>query len=58
MTLELSIMLLELSIMLLENIYSTGVTHDDHHIAISWKGLTLKVYYTIKKGFIVLSLKL
>ncbi len=29
MLLELSIMLLELSIMLLENIYSTGVTHDD-----------------------------
>jgi hypothetical protein len=30
-TLELSFMLLELAIMLLENIYSTGVTHDDRH---------------------------
>jgi hypothetical protein len=31
-TLESSIILLELSIMLLENIYSTGVTHDDRHL--------------------------
>jgi hypothetical protein len=25
------VMILEVSFMLLENIYSTGVTHDDHH---------------------------
>jgi hypothetical protein len=25
---------LELSIMLLENIYSTGIAHDDHHMMI------------------------
>jgi hypothetical protein len=31
-TLEVSLMLLELSIMLLENIYSTGVTHENHHM--------------------------
>jgi hypothetical protein len=30
----LSIELLESSIMLLDNIYSTGVTHDDRHITI------------------------
>ncbi len=29
---ESSIMLLKSSIMLLDNIYTTGVTHDDHHI--------------------------
>ncbi len=35
MRIELSIVLLELSITLFENIYSTGVTHDDdHHITI------------------------
>jgi hypothetical protein len=34
MILEVSFMLLELSIMLLENIYSTGVTHDNHHMMI------------------------
>jgi hypothetical protein len=28
----LSITLLELSIMLLENIYSTGITHDNHNM--------------------------
>jgi hypothetical protein len=33
-TLELSIMLLELSIIPLENIYSTGITRDDHHVTI------------------------
>jgi len=32
--LELSIILLELSIMLLENIYSIGITHDDHHMTV------------------------
>jgi hypothetical protein len=32
--LESSIMLLESSIMLLENIYSTGITDDDRHMAI------------------------
>jgi len=32
MTLEVSFMLPELSIMLLENIYSSGDTHDHHHI--------------------------
>jgi hypothetical protein len=32
--LELSIKPLELSIMLLENIYSTGITHDDCHMLI------------------------
>jgi hypothetical protein len=26
-------MLLESSMMLLENIYGTGITHDDHHMA-------------------------
>ncbi len=31
-TLEVSFMLLEYSIMLLENINTTGVTHDDHHL--------------------------
>ncbi len=30
----LTIMLLQLSIMLLENIYSTGVTHDNRHMMI------------------------
>jgi hypothetical protein len=34
MLLEASIMLLELSIMLIENIYSTGVSHDDCHMMI------------------------
>ena len=34
MLLELSIMLLELSIMLLQDINSTGITDDDHHIMI------------------------
>ncbi len=34
MTLGVSFMLLELSIMLLDNVYSTGVTHDDRHIMI------------------------
>ncbi len=33
-TLESSVTLLMLSIMLLENIYSTGVPHDDHHMVI------------------------
>ncbi len=33
-TLEVSFMILELSIILLENIYSTGVTHDDQHMMI------------------------
>ncbi len=28
------LMTLEVSFMLLENIYSTGVTHDDHHMRI------------------------
>jgi hypothetical protein len=32
MLLQLSIMLLELSIMLLEDIYSTGITHNDHNV--------------------------
>jgi hypothetical protein len=32
MTLEVLFMLLELSIMLLENIYSTGITHDDIYL--------------------------
>ncbi len=32
--LESSIMLLELSIMLLDNMYSTGITHDNHHMMI------------------------
>ncbi len=31
-SLESSIMLLELSITLLESIYSTVITHDDHHM--------------------------
>ncbi len=30
MTLEVLVTLLESSVMLLENIYNTGVTHDDH----------------------------
>jgi hypothetical protein len=34
MLLELSIILLELSIMLLVNIYSIGITHDDHHMTV------------------------
>jgi hypothetical protein len=33
-TLESSITLLESSILLLENNYSTGITHDDHHMMI------------------------
>jgi hypothetical protein len=33
---EVSVMLPELSIMLLENIYSTGITHDDHHLGLSY----------------------
>jgi hypothetical protein len=32
--LESFIMLLELSIMLLDNMYSTGITHDNHHMMI------------------------
>jgi hypothetical protein len=28
------LMTLEVSFMLLENIYSTGITHDDHHMTI------------------------
>jgi hypothetical protein len=35
-TLDVSFMLLELSIMLLENIYSTGVTHDNRHLQSSY----------------------
>ncbi len=35
-TLEVSFMLLESSIMLLESIYSTGITHDDHHLQSSY----------------------
>ncbi len=34
MLLESSIMLLELPIMLLENMYSSVVTHDNHHMMI------------------------
>ncbi len=34
MLLESSITLLEFSIILLENIYSIGITHDDHHITV------------------------
>jgi hypothetical protein len=34
MLLEFSVHFLESSIMLLENIYSTGITHDDHQIFI------------------------
>jgi len=34
MTLEVSFMLLESSIILLENIYSAGVTYDNHHLII------------------------
>ncbi len=33
-TLELAITLLELSIMFLENIYITGITHDNCHMMI------------------------
>jgi len=29
-------MILELSIMLPENIYSTGITHDDRHLQLSY----------------------
>jgi hypothetical protein len=36
MTLEVSFMLLESSIRLLENIYSTGFTHDDRHLRMSY----------------------
>jgi hypothetical protein len=39
-TLEMSFMLLETSITLLENIYSTGVTHDDHN-------MTIEMFYSI-----------
>ncbi len=35
-TLEVSFMLLDSSITLLENIYSTGVTHDDCHLRSSY----------------------
>ncbi len=36
-------MFLESSIMLLENIYSKGITHDDHHIfIIKATGLTAR----------------
>ncbi len=35
-TLEVSFKRLELSIMLLENIYSTGITHDDRHLQSSY----------------------
>jgi hypothetical protein len=38
---------LELSIMLLENIYSTGVTHDDCHIMIVMCGLYYKHVTTV-----------
>jgi hypothetical protein len=34
MLLDSSIMLLELAMMLPENIYSTGITHEDRHMAI------------------------
>ncbi len=37
--LEVSFMLLESSITILETIYSTGITHDDHHKATGWKSL-------------------
>ncbi len=33
---EMSVMLPELSIMLLENIYSTGIAHDDPHLELSY----------------------
>jgi hypothetical protein len=35
-SLEVSFMLLDSSIMLLENIYSTGITYDDHHLQSSY----------------------
>ena len=35
-TLEVSFLLLELSITLLENIYSTGVTHDNYHLQLPY----------------------
>jgi hypothetical protein len=41
---ELSIMLPESSIMLLENIFSTGVTHDDRHLRPSYLQLSARVY--------------
>ncbi len=58
---ELSIMLPELSIMLLENIYSIGITHDNHHMMIClnlivqaksiinahWCPLIIKILYAI-----------
>jgi hypothetical protein len=33
-------MLLELPIMLLENIYSTGIAHDDHNLGLSYLNST------------------
>jgi hypothetical protein len=35
-TLEVLFMLLESSVMLLENIYNTGITHDDRHLRLSY----------------------
>ena len=36
MTMKVSFMLLESSVMLLENIYSTGITHDDSNLQSSY----------------------
>jgi hypothetical protein len=44
MNLSLLFMLLDLSIRLLDNIYSTGVTHDDRHMVI-------KYFYSIGHRF-------
>ncbi len=35
-TLEVTLLLLELSITLLDNIYSTGVTHDNYHLRLPY----------------------
>jgi hypothetical protein len=45
-------MLLESSITLLQSIYSTGITHDDHHLRLSYNSVMDLI--TAVKSFTVL----
>jgi hypothetical protein len=46
--LEVSFMLLELSNMLQENIYSTGVTHDDPYLQLTYIYITVHLFKVLK----------
>jgi hypothetical protein len=47
-TLEVSFMLLELSNMLQENIYSTGITHDDPYLQLTYFYSTVHLFKVLK----------